>query len=35
MNDLHNHIKSEIELFADNVKLFVRPLSQEITQMDL
>ena len=33
-NDLLNDIKSKIELFAD-VKVLVRPLLKEITQMDL
>ena len=28
INDLPNDIKSEIELFADDVKLLVRPLSK-------
>ena len=28
-----NDIKSEIKIFADDVKLLVRPLSKETTQM--
>ena len=35
INDLVNDIKSEIKLLADDVKLFIWPLSKEITQMDL
>ena len=35
INDLPNDIKSEIELFAGDVKLLVRPLSKEITLMYL
>ena len=34
-HDLPNDIKSEIELFADDVKLFFLSLSKEITQMNL
>ena len=30
-----NDLKSEIKLFADDVKLHVRPLSKETTQLDL
>ena len=33
LNVLLNDIKSKIELFADNVKLLVRLLSKEATQM--
>ena len=35
INDLCNDIESEIELLTNDVKLLVRPLSKEITQMDL
>ena len=35
INDLPNDIKSEIELFADDAKLFARPLSKEMTKIDL
>ena len=35
INDLPKDVKSEIEVFADNVKLLVRPLCKEITQTDL
>ena len=34
IKDLSNDIKSEIQLFADDVKLLVRPLSKETTRMD-
>ena len=34
INDLPNGIKSEIEIFVDDIKLVVRPLSKETTQMD-
>ena len=35
INDFTNDIKSEIKLFADDVRLLVRLLSKEITQIDL
>ena len=35
INNLHNHITLELKLFADDIKLLVRPLSKEITQMNL
>ena len=35
INDLRNDIKSEIKLFAGDVKRLIRPLSKEITQKEL
>ena len=35
MNDFPNYIKSVIKLFADDVKVLLRPLSKETTQMDI
>ena len=35
IKDLSNDIKSEIKSFANDVKLLVRPLSEETTQIDL
>ena len=35
VNDVPNDIKSEIKLFADDVKLLVRPLSKETSPIDL
>ena len=35
INNLPNDIKTEIKIFADDVKLHVRPLSKETTLMDL
>ena len=35
INDLPNDLKSGIKLSADDVKLLVRPLSKEITHMDI
>ena len=35
VNDLLKNLKLEIEPFADGFKLLVRPLSKEITQMNL
>ena len=35
INDLLNDIKSGIESFADDFKLFVRPLSKEITLLNV
>ena len=34
-NDFSKNMKSKIELFADDVKILVRSLSKETTQMDL
>ena len=35
IKDFTNDIKSEIKVFGDDIKRLVRPLSREITQMDL
>ena len=34
-NNLLNNMKSEIKLFVDDIKLFIRLLSKETRQMDI
>ena len=35
INDLSNDIKSKIRMFADVVKLIIKPISKETTLMDV
>ena len=35
INDLPSNTKSEMELFPDDIKLFVWPISKDIVPMDL